>query len=44
MRFFFQMVWTMTQANQITAYNAGWSSKLRFADGVFWSGACEFFR
>jgi hypothetical protein len=33
-----------TQANQITAHNAGWRSQFRFADGVSWSGVCEFCR
>jgi hypothetical protein len=29
-------------SNQITAHNAGWRTQFRFADGVFWSGVCEF--
>jgi hypothetical protein len=41
-------------ANKITAHNAGWrfsayakatvDRQFRFADGVFWSGVCEFQR
>ena len=31
-------------ANQITAHNAGWRTQFRFADGVSWSGVCEFWR
>jgi hypothetical protein len=34
----------MKAPNQITAHNAGWPLQFRFADGVFWSGVCEFFR
>jgi len=32
------------QHNQITAHNAGWRTQFRFADGVSWSGVCEFHR
>ena len=33
-----------TAPNQITAHNAGGPSQFRFADGVFSSGVCEFWR
>jgi hypothetical protein len=32
------------ESNKITAHNAGWRTQFRFADGVFWSGVCEFWR
>lgn len=35
---------TMTWSNKITAHNAGWPSRFRFAGSVIWSGVCEFHR
>jgi hypothetical protein len=34
----------MKQPIKITAHNAGWASRFRFAGYVFWPGVCEFRR